>query len=56
MIVQRKLPLSTQGFNDIIDITPTLQQFVQETKLSIGSVLVFVAGATAGVTTIEYEP
>jgi len=44
------ITLATRGFNDIRDLTPHLTQRVRE-----GSVLVFVGGATAGVTTIEFE-
>lgn len=38
------------------DITGQVQQAVLESGLLNGIVAVFVAGSTAGVTTIEYEP
>ena len=56
MIIQKKLLLSTKGFNDIVDITPLLRSFIEETTLNNGHVLVFVIGSTGGLTTIEYEP
>ena len=56
MIVQKKINLSSKGFNDIIDITPTLREYLQESKLKDGHIIVFVPGSTGGLTTIEYEP
>jgi secondary thiamine-phosphate synthase enzyme len=46
----------TNGFNDIIDITPNVNELLEKSKLQEGNILVFVPGATAGITTIEYEP
>lgn len=51
-----QITVSTQGHNDIIDITPQVQEVVQKSKVSKGAVLVFVPGSTAAITTIEYEP
>jgi secondary thiamine-phosphate synthase enzyme len=56
MIFQKKISINTRGFNDIIDITPRLKDVLRESHLRNGSVLVFVTGSTAGLTTIEYEP
>ena len=56
MIIQKKIKLATKGFNHIIDITPTLHEYIESTKLSDGNILVFVPGSTGGLTTIEYEP
>jgi secondary thiamine-phosphate synthase enzyme len=50
------LPVNTKGANDIIDITNEVQKILKDTGLSDGSVLIFVPGSTAGITTIEYEP
>ncbi len=50
------IEISTQGFTDIIDITPEVQRLVAQSNLREGQVLIFVPGATGGVTTIEYEP
>jgi secondary thiamine-phosphate synthase enzyme len=49
------ITLSTRGFNDVRDLTPHLQQHVRQEGLREGSILVFVGGATAGLTTIEFE-
>lgn len=56
MIVQKKINLSSKGFTHIIDITPTLRAYLQESKLHDGHIIVFVPGSTGGLTTIEYEP
>jgi secondary thiamine-phosphate synthase enzyme len=40
----------------MIDLTIPTSEAVQETKLKDGIVTIFVAGSTAAVTTIEYEP
>jgi secondary thiamine-phosphate synthase enzyme len=56
MIFQKKISLATRGFNDIIDITPSLRSVIQESRLKNGLLAVFVPGSTAGLTTIEYEP
>jgi len=48
--------ISTQGFNDIVDITDRVQNIVADSELNEGNALVFVPGSTAGITTIEYEP
>ncbi len=56
MIVTNRINLNTRGNSDVIDITHDVIQTLAETDLSNGSVTVFVAGSTAGVTTIESEP
>jgi secondary thiamine-phosphate synthase enzyme len=55
-IVTKNFNIATEGFNDIIDITGNVQEMINNTSLSEGNALVFVPGATAGITTIEYEP
>jgi secondary thiamine-phosphate synthase enzyme len=50
-----KLTEKTQGFCDIIDITPKVQQQIQAEKIQNGLATLFVSGSTAGLTTIEYE-
>lgn len=55
-IITKWFNVATEGFNDIIDITSNVQKIVDESQLSEGNALVFVPGATAGITTIEYEP
>lgn len=56
MIIQKKLALSTNGFNDIKDLTPALREHLDDTNLKNGHLIIFVPGSTAGLTTIEYEP
>lgn len=48
--------VSTNGFNDIVDITDKVEKMISESHFSEGNALVFAKGATAGITTIEYEP
>lgn len=55
-IVTDSFHISTKGFTDIIDITPKVQEAVNKGGFVEGNVLVFAPGATAGITTIEYEP
>jgi len=56
MVVTRKLSISTQGNADIVDITPQVAREVATSPVASGTVTVFVAGSTAGVTTMEFEP
>jgi secondary thiamine-phosphate synthase enzyme len=51
-IVQLKLSKE----DDIIDVTKQTSDALRESELHNGIVNVFVAGSTAAVTTIEYEP
>ncbi len=54
-IVTSDFQLKTRGDTDIIDITPHVKEKVQASGITDGSALVFIAGSTAGLTTIEYE-
>ena len=56
MVVSKKISLSTKGECDMVDITPQVEQQLAEAGISNGTVTIFVAGSTAGVTTIEFEP
>ncbi len=56
MVVTDKISLQTKGHCDIVDITPQVEQQVTKANVSSGTVTLFVAGSTAGITTIEYEP
>ena len=56
MVVTKKISLSTRGECDIIDITPQVAEQVSQSGVESGLVTIFVAGSTAGVTTIEFEP
>ena len=55
-IITDSFHVSTKGFTDIIDITPQVQEVIKERRFAEGNVLVFAPGATAGITTIEFEP
>ena len=55
MVVTKKISLQTKGNCDIIDITPQVEQQVAETDINSGTATLFVAGSTAGITTIEFE-
>ena len=56
MVVTKKISLQTKGNCDIIDITPRVEQQVAETDINSGTATLFVAGSTAGLSTIEFEP
>jgi secondary thiamine-phosphate synthase enzyme len=55
-ILTNHFEIDTNGYNEIIDITPMVRSILQDSGLKDGSALVFVPGSTAGVTTIEHEP
>lgn len=50
------IDIQTKGRTDIIDITDEVRTVLNESGLQEGNALVFAPGATAGITTIEYEP
>ena len=56
MVVTKKLSLQSKGDCDIIDITLEVQQRLAEADMNNGIVTLFVAGSTAGISTIEFEP
>ncbi len=56
MVVTKKTSLSTKGECDIVDITPQVAEQLSQSGINTGTVTIFVAGSTAGVTTIEFEP
>ncbi len=55
MIVTKKISIQSKGECDIIDITPQVEQQVAETDINNGTATLFVAGSTAGISTIEFE-
>ncbi len=55
-IATETLHVMTRGDSHIIDITTDVQAAIQRHGLREGQALVFVPGATAALTTIEYEP
>lgn len=56
MIETRYLHIRTTGNCDIIDITAAVTAELQHCGINSGMVGIFVAGSTAGLTTIEFEP
>ncbi len=55
MVVTKKISLQSKGNCDIIDITPQVEQQVTDTDINNGTATLFVNGATAGISTIEFE-
>ncbi len=51
-----ELHFETTGETDIRDITRQAQEKVLQSGIEDGSMIVFISGSTAAVTTIEYEP
>ena len=56
MIRTEKITETTAGFCDIIDITSKVRASLARAKLHNGLMALFVAGSTAALTTLEYEP
>ncbi len=50
-----KISISTQGHNDIINLTPEIEKLVKKSGVKEGMVYLFVTGSTAALTTLEYE-
>ena len=55
MVVTKKISLQTKGNCDIVDITPQVEQQLADTGINSGTATLFVAGSTAGLSTIEFE-
>lgn len=51
-----KFTISTQGHNDIIDITDQVAQLVKKSQTKEGMALVFVPHQTCAITVLENEP
>jgi secondary thiamine-phosphate synthase enzyme len=50
------IQVDTHGEGEIVNLTPQIPQAVTESGVREGLATGFVAGSTAAVTTIEYEP
>ncbi|MFW2331308.1 MAG: secondary thiamine-phosphate synthase enzyme YjbQ [Nitrospinota bacterium] len=48
--------IATNGFSDIVNISDEIDSIIAKAAIETGSALIFVAGSTASITTIEYEP
>ena len=51
-----ELRLSTRGDGDVVDLTESVQGVVRDSGVRHGTASVFVPGATAAVTAMEFEP
>ena len=56
MIHQTRLPLSTQGYRHMQDITQAVAEIVMRSGVKTGIVHLFNIGSTAALGTIEFEP
>ncbi len=54
-VSDRTIEISTNGENDIVNITEVTARVIEDNKIKSGIVTVFVVGSTAAITTIEYE-
>ncbi len=50
-----RVTIDTQGETDIIDITREVETVIKDSGIKSGTVTIWVAGSTAGISTIEYE-
>ena len=56
MVHYETVELSTGGHTDIKDITELARGVVEGSKIKEGQLSIYIAGSTAGLTSIEYEP
>ena len=55
-VINKSIQIKSKKENNIINLTEQTSKVVKENKIENGIVTVFVAGSTAAITTIEYEP
>lgn len=55
-VITKIVQLRSSTENDIINVTEQISGALKENELQNGIITVFIAGSTAAVTTIEYEP
>jgi len=56
MVHSATFEVPTQGFDDVIDVTPQVIAVVEKSGIKNGIVCIANPGSTAGITTIEFEP
>lgn len=57
MAVIKKITIKTNGYTDVVDITPEVIKIIEKyAEYDAGLVNIFCPGSTGGITTIEYEP
>ena len=54
-LITRTAEVSTTGGTDIVDITPLATEYLVESQIGHGTLVLFVPGSTGALTTIEYE-
>ncbi len=54
-VISDSIGFSTDGFNDMKDLTISVNEKLSDSGLKNGIVNLFVPGSTGGLTTIEYE-
>jgi secondary thiamine-phosphate synthase enzyme len=47
--------VESAGFSDVVDVTGKVEDVLADSDLTSGIALIFVAGSTASITTIEFE-
>jgi secondary thiamine-phosphate synthase enzyme len=55
-VITKTITVSSNGENDMIDITSQTDDAIKSSRLQDGVVVIFVSGSTSAITTIEYEP
>lgn len=55
-IITERFNVTTKGFTDIIDLTESVKEAVKIHNPEDAQIMVYVAGSTASITTVEYEP
>jgi len=55
-IITERFNLTTKGFTDIVDITEQIKVIIKNHAPEDAQVMIYVAGSTASIASIEYEP
>ena len=55
-VLSKSIQISSKGENDMIDLTEKISEFISNSGISNGIIIIFVSGSTGSITTIEYEP
>ncbi len=55
-IATERFNINTRGFTDIIDITQKVKEAVKKHNPEDAQIMVYVAGSTASIATLEFEP
>ncbi len=55
-VITEFFTISSNGFSEVINITEQVADIVGDSGVTSGIATVFASGATAGITTTEYEP